>query len=165
MFPAAMTGPVPALGRTTVRSYPTHPEVQRALDHLSEQGFPVEKVSVVGTDLRLVEDVVGRLTRGRATLAGAASGAWLGVLLGLLLAILSPGGTSGPGISWTPSCSACSSGRRGVSRRTPSPVAVAAASAPRRMIVATTYDLQVDPDVADEARHALMALDWRTLGT
>ena len=45
--------------------------------------------AIVGTDLRLVESVLGRLTTGRAALAGAASGAWFGLFIGLLFGIFS----------------------------------------------------------------------------
>lgn len=50
-------------------------QAQRAVDHLSDSGFPVEQSQIVGWDLRLVEQIVGRLTKTRATLMGAASGA------------------------------------------------------------------------------------------
>ena len=62
-------------------------DAQRAVDFLSDHGFPVENCMIVGTDLKQVERVTGRLTTGRVILAGAASGAWLGLLIGLLLGI------------------------------------------------------------------------------
>ena len=49
-------------------------------------------MSIVGTDLRLVERVLGRLTTARAAGAGALSGAWLGLLIGILLAIFTTEG-------------------------------------------------------------------------
>src|SRR5580765_4541639 len=63
---------------------------QQAVDFLSDSGFPVQNVLIVGTDLKQVERVTGRLTTGRVALAGAASGAWLGLLVGVLLGIFSP---------------------------------------------------------------------------
>ena len=42
-------------------------------------------MSIVGSDLKMVENVLGRLTRGRAAAAGAASGAWFGLFVGVLL--------------------------------------------------------------------------------
>lgn len=66
---------------------PSYDQAQRLVDRLSDAGFPVEHVRLVGTDLRLVEQVTGRMTYGKAALYGAASGAWLGLLIGLLLGL------------------------------------------------------------------------------
>ncbi|WP_433257292.1 general stress protein [Streptosporangium sp. CA-135522] len=74
-----------------VASYGTYEEAQRAVDHLSDQRFPVEHTKIVGLDLKLVENVLGRLTYLRAAGMGAASGAWIGLLIGLFLAIFTPG--------------------------------------------------------------------------
>jgi hypothetical protein len=70
-----------------VASYPTYKQAQRAVDHLSDSGFPVEQSAIVGRDLRLVEQVVGRLTKARASIMGAASGAWFGLFVGLLVTL------------------------------------------------------------------------------
>ncbi len=75
----------------TVASYDDYEAAQRAVDRLSDDGFPVEYLDIVGSDLRLVERVTGRLTKGRAATAGAASGAWFGLLLGLLLGLFTTG--------------------------------------------------------------------------
>jgi hypothetical protein len=85
--------PVPA-GRYALGSYAQYEQAQAVVDHLSDSGFPVETVTIVGADLRLVEQVTGRLTRGRAALAGAASTAWLGLLFGLLLGLFADSGTA-----------------------------------------------------------------------
>jgi MFS family permease len=77
----------------SVASYATYDEAQRAVDRLSDKGFPVENVDIVGSDLHLVEKVTGRLTTGRATLAGAGAGAWFGVFLGLLVGLFTTGPT------------------------------------------------------------------------
>jgi hypothetical protein len=50
----------------------------------------VNKLTIVGSDLKTVERVTGKLTWGRVALAGAASGAWLGIFFGLLLVLFSP---------------------------------------------------------------------------
>lgn len=71
--------------------YDDYAAAQKAVDFLSDEGFPVQNVLIVGTDLRQVERVTGRLTTGRVAGAGAASGAWLGLLIGLLLGIFSDG--------------------------------------------------------------------------
>ncbi|WP_104105670.1 general stress protein [Nocardioides sp. 616] len=67
--------------------YGTYEEAQRAVDHLADAQFPVENCMIVGTDLKQVERITGRLTWGRVALAGAASGLWLGLLVGLLLGL------------------------------------------------------------------------------
>lgn len=82
----------------TVGTYDTYLDAQKAVDFLSDEGFPVEHVSIVGSDLRMVENVTGRLTRGRAAAAGAASGAWFGLFIGVMLAIFASGGTSAVGV-------------------------------------------------------------------
>ena len=64
------------VGRTaeTVATYRSYADAQRAIDYLPDQNFPVERTAIVGTDLRLVENVLGRLTTGWAAVAGAAGG-------------------------------------------------------------------------------------------
>ncbi|PLC11658.1 hypothetical protein AUQ48_04640 [Kocuria flava] len=80
-----------AVDYRVLRTVPTYAEAQRVVDTLSDAGFPVEHVRVVGTGLRSVEQVTGRMTNGRAALYGAGSGAWMGLLLGLLLGIFTVG--------------------------------------------------------------------------
>jgi hypothetical protein len=74
-----------------VATYDSYPEAQRAVDHLSDAGFPVENLEIVGLDLRLVERVTGRLTNLRAAGLGAASGAWFGLFIGLLVGLFTAG--------------------------------------------------------------------------
>lgn len=71
--------------------FPTYAAAERVVDRLSDRGFPVRHCSIVGTHLRTVEHVTGRLTSRGAAMAGAASGAWFGLLLGLLLGLFSHG--------------------------------------------------------------------------
>ena len=78
-----------------VGTYDTYREAQRAVDFLSDEQFPVQHVSIVGSDLKMVENVLGRLTRGRAAMAGAASGAWFGLFVGVLLSLFADSGTNG----------------------------------------------------------------------
>ncbi len=77
----------------TVSSYASYEEAQAAVDRLSDEGFPVENLDIVGSGLRLVERVTGRLTKGRAAAAGAASGAWFGLFIGLLVGLFTRGPT------------------------------------------------------------------------
>ncbi|KQY59922.1 hypothetical protein ASD11_10460 [Aeromicrobium sp. Root495] len=66
---------------------------QKAVDFLSDEQFPVQNVLIVGTDLKQVERVTGRLTTGRVAAAGAASGAWFGLFVGLLIGAFSNEGS------------------------------------------------------------------------
>ncbi|GAA4287805.1 general stress protein [Georgenia daeguensis] len=75
-----------------VASYATYLEAQKAVDHLSDKAFPVQLVTIVGTDLRLVERITGRLTYARVAGAGAMSGAWFGLMISLLYWIFTPSG-------------------------------------------------------------------------
>ena len=68
-------------------------DAQKAVDFLSDKEFPVENVLIVGTELKQVERVTGRLTWGRVLMAGAGSGVWLGLFIGLLLSLFSDGST------------------------------------------------------------------------
>lgn len=74
-----------------LREYNTYVEAQRLVDGLSDAGFPVQHVRIVGDGLHSVEQVTGRITKGRATLYGASGGAWFGLLIGLLLSIFAVG--------------------------------------------------------------------------
>lgn len=81
---------VPTLPRgEQIAAYPTYLEAQKAVDHLSDKEFPVQHVTIVGADLKMVERVTGRLTYSRVALAGLASGAWFGLFVGLLLSLFS----------------------------------------------------------------------------
>lgn len=70
-------------------TFPTYVGAEKLVDTLSDKGFPVEHVKIVGNGLRSVENVTGRLTPGRAALAGAASGAWFGLFIGFVLGLFS----------------------------------------------------------------------------
>jgi hypothetical protein len=76
---------------TLLASFPNYAEAQRLVDTMSDEGFPVEHVRIVGENLRTVEYVTGRLDLGKAALVGAAGGAWFGLLIGLLLGLFTVG--------------------------------------------------------------------------
>jgi hypothetical protein len=75
--------------RRVIASYGTYTEAQRAVDRLSDEGFPVERVSIVAEDLRFVEQVTGRRKYGQAALEGAGSGAVIGAFFGFFLGLFS----------------------------------------------------------------------------
>src|SRR5215470_5559119 len=76
-----------------VASYTSYQDAQQAVDRLSDERFPVENLEIVGSGLRTVERVTGRLTNARAAAAGAASGAWFGLFIGLLVGLFTAGPT------------------------------------------------------------------------
>jgi hypothetical protein len=139
-----------------VGTYDTYVEAQRAVDFLSDQQFPVQHVSIVGSDLKMVENVLGRLTRGRAAMAGAASGAWFGLFVGLLLGIFATGSSwlaavltgivlgAVFGMTFGAIGYGQLRGRRDFTSRT--------------AVVATTYDVLCDHKFAEEARNHLARL-------
>ena len=81
-----------------VGTYATYAEAQRAVDYLADNGFPVEHTTIVGSDLQMVERITGRLSWGRAALAGAGTGAWFGSFVGLLLGLFAEGSASWLGL-------------------------------------------------------------------
>jgi heat induced stress protein YflT len=78
-------------GGQVVGTYDTYLEAERAVDRLADSGFPVERTEIVGRELRVVEQVTGRMTSGRAAAAGAGAGAWWGLLIGLLVGLFTTG--------------------------------------------------------------------------
>jgi heat induced stress protein YflT len=77
-----------ASDRVTVASFAHYDEAETAVDYLSDRRFPVERVAIIGHDVKMVEQVVGRLNYGRAAVAGAAAGALPGALIGWLFGLL-----------------------------------------------------------------------------
>ena len=74
--------------RRPIASYPNYPEAQRAVDFLSDRGFPVQRLAIVTEGLRLYEQVTGRRNWAYAIGQGALQGALIGLSFGLLLAVL-----------------------------------------------------------------------------
>ena len=64
--------------------YDDYATAQKTVDFLSDEGFPVQNCMIVGTDLKQMERITGRLTTGRVALNGALSGIWLGLFVGLI---------------------------------------------------------------------------------
>ncbi len=152
----------PAAGPTVaVATYPDYPSAQRAVDYLSDNKFPVERTAIVGTDLRLVENVLGRLTTARAALAGAASGAWFGLFIGLLFGLFSESGWLQVllvciliGAVWGAIFGAIAHAATGGRRD----------FASRSSLAASQYAVTVDAEVSEEARQLLTRLNWQTSG-
>ena len=71
--------------------YDDYAAAQKTVDFLSDKEFPVENCMIVGTDLKQVERITGRLTNGKVALGGALSGLWLGIFIGIIFAIFDSG--------------------------------------------------------------------------
>jgi hypothetical protein len=132
--------------------YDDYADAQRAVDFLSDHEFPVENLMIVGTDLKQVERITGRLTTGRIALAGTASGMWLGLFVGLLLSLFGTGSATATvlstvlmgavfGLVWSLIGYAATRGRRDFS-------AVSA-------VVATRYEVLVEHKLLARAQELL----------
>ena len=71
--------------------YDSYAQAQKVVDYLSDNDFAVQQVAIVGTELKLLERVTGRLTRGKAAVAGTISGFWLGLFVGLAFFLFATG--------------------------------------------------------------------------
>ena len=71
--------------------YGEYADAQRAVDYLSDHQFPVQNCMIVGTDLKRIERITGRLTTGRVAAMGAGSGLWLGLFVGLIFSFFGSG--------------------------------------------------------------------------
>jgi Heat induced stress protein YflT domain len=76
-----------------VQRYSRYVDAQAAVDFLSDEGFEVQNLTIVGTDLQQVERVTGRWSVAKAVRAGALTGAVWGVVFGILLSLFGTGGT------------------------------------------------------------------------
>ncbi|WP_459971898.1 YflT domain-containing protein [Nocardioides pyridinolyticus] len=135
--------------------YDDYAAAQRTVDFLSDNKFPVEHLMIVGTDLKRVERITGRLTAGRVALGGVLSGLWLGLFVGLIfsffvdenvLAMILSTVLLGAvfGVIWALLGYALTRGRRDFSSVT--------------QVVATRYEVLVEHKVAAQAREELAKL-------
>lgn len=75
--------------RQVIATFDDYADAERAVDYLSDQGFEVNRVAIVGRDLEYVEQVLGRVNYGGAALRGAGSGALVGALIGWTFGLFS----------------------------------------------------------------------------
>ncbi|QGK72040.1 magnesium transporter [Allosaccharopolyspora coralli] len=150
--------PTPPTG-WPIGSYTTYGEAQHAVDHLADNDFPVQEVTIVGVDLMLVERVTGRLSWARVLGGGAASGAWFGLFVGLIMGLFSQAGAwIGPvlvglgtgvvfGLVFAAVGYASTRGRRDFSSAS--------------QLVAGRYDVLAQPKHAEQGRDMLARLAMR----
>ena len=135
--------------------YDEYAAAQKAVDFLSDNKFPVEQCMIVGTDLKRVERITGRLTYNRVALGGALSGLWLGLFVGLAFALFTEGNAWARilstaliglffGILWAIAGFAATRGQRDFSSVT--------------SVVATKYEVLVEHKSAQQARDLLAKL-------
>src|SRR5690349_24566777 len=138
--------------------YDTYDKAQRAVDYLSDHEFPVQNVLIVGTDLKQLERVTGRLTRGRVAIGGLVSGAWLGLFVGLIFSLFDTGNSAGIagilvtvvfgalfGLVWALIGYALTGGNRDFTSV--------------MQVVATQYEVLVEHKFAAQARELLTTMD------
>ncbi|WP_407671399.1 general stress protein [Nocardioides islandensis] len=139
--------------------YDDYASAQKAVDFLSDKEFPVENCMIVGTDLKRVERITGRLTTGRVALGGLVSGVWLGLFIGLVFALFTDQGALAViistmvigalfGVVWALVGYAATRGQRDFSSVT--------------SVVATKYEVLVEHKVAAQARELLAQLPGAT---
>ena len=139
--------------------YDDYAAAQKAVDFLSDQHFPVEQCMIVGTDLKRIERITGRLTTGRVALGGLISGVWLGLFVGLIFALFTSEGAFVTiistmligalfGVIWALVGYAATRGQRDFSSVT--------------SVVATRYEVLVEHKVAAQARELLAQLPGAT---
>lgn len=135
--------------------YDDYAAAQKTVDFLSDNKFPVEHLMIVGTDLKRVERITGRLTWGRVAAGGVLSGLWLGLFVGLIfsffvdedvLAMILSTILLGAlfGLVWALLGYALTRGQRDFSSVT--------------QVVATRYEVLVEHKVAAQAREMLAQL-------
>ena len=139
--------------------YDDYAAAQKAVDFLSDKEFPVQNCMIVGTDLKRVERITGRLTTSRVALGGLISGVWLGLFAGLVFALFTDEGILGVvlstvvigalfGVIWALVGYALTRGQRDFSSVT--------------SVVATKYEVLVEHKVAAQARELLAQLPGAT---
>lgn len=70
--------------------FESYPEAAKIVDRLAKADFPVAKVSIVGDGLKMVERVTRKRSWGRAALEGLLAGAWFGLFLALVFSLMDP---------------------------------------------------------------------------
>ncbi|TIC83625.1 hypothetical protein E8D34_15525 [Nocardioides sp. GY 10113] len=135
--------------------YDDYAAAQRTVDYLADQKFPVQQCMIVGTDLKRIERITGRLTTGRVAIGGIMSGLWIGLFVGLIFSLFTEEGVfavivstmligAGFGVIMALVGYAMSRGRRDFSSIT--------------QVVATRYEVLVEHKSAAQARQLLGGL-------
>ena len=139
--------------------YDDYAAAQKAVDFLADNKFPVEQCMIVGTDLKRIERITGRLTTGKVAMGGVLSGVWLGLFVGLIFTLFTEEDVLVTilstmlfgalfGLIWALVGYAMTRGQRDFSSVT--------------QVVATRYEVLVEHKVAGQARELLSQLPGAT---
>lgn len=74
----------------SIAIYDSYDDAQHAVDYLADQRFPVNNLSIVGTDLKSIERITGGLNWAKVILTAVMSGVTWGVLAALFVKLLVP---------------------------------------------------------------------------
>lgn len=74
----------------SVAVYDEYADAAQAVDYLSDRGFPVHTLSIVGTDLKSFEKVTGELSWSKVLLAGFTQGIAWAFMVALLMYMMNP---------------------------------------------------------------------------
>lgn len=144
--------PTPPTG-FAVAAYPTYAQATAAVEYLGQHDFALADMTIVGSDLQLVERVTGKLTAGKLAAAGAASGAWMGLFFGLVMTLFSEANSLMMLIAFTVAVGAVFGAIMGLVgyRMTKGRRDFTSAS----QVVARRYDVLCEPRTAESARNLL----------
>jgi hypothetical protein len=72
---------------SSLASFTDYKQAVSYVEKLIENDFPAKLVSIIGTDLKTVEIIKGKLGYGRVSFSGAITGSWLGLFFGLIFGV------------------------------------------------------------------------------
>ena len=75
----------------SLASFSDYQQAVSYVEKLIENDFPAKFVSIIGTDLKTVETIKGKLGYGRVSMSGALTGSWLGMFFGLIFGVTGAG--------------------------------------------------------------------------
>ncbi|MFT6973155.1 MAG: hypothetical protein ACJAV4_000371 [Pontimonas sp.] len=137
----------------TLQTFDSYSGAQELVQTLVTHGVKAQSLSIVGSDVAVVERVLATVGYGRTALSFAMSGSWLGILAGLVFVVISPtdvltplvsGLLIGAGVGMVVGMALYSSSR-GLQRRYRS----------SQHIIAQKYRVVVDLRDSDSAKKAL----------
>jgi uncharacterized membrane protein len=70
-----------------VAEYPTYADAEQAVERLTKANFPVERVTIMGRGIQMVERVTGKVTWIDSVIRGMLTGALAGFLVGWLFGV------------------------------------------------------------------------------
>mgnify|MGYP000090020010 CR=1 FL=1 len=138
-----------------IADFKQYPDALAYVDNLIKNNFPAGSVAIVGSDLRTVERIRGKINYARMAISGAVTGSWMGLAFGLIFG----GSVDAAGAGVFPAAGSLGSSivigaglgmlfnitRYGLSRNKRSFIS-------QSSVVASKYQIQVPAGLADQAR-------------